>query len=37
VFLTRAYIEREWLCEFELVKYLEAQDDWQDYVVLRRR
>ena len=37
VFLTRAHIEREWLREFELVAHLEAPDDWQDYVVLRRR
>lgn len=37
VFLTRAHIAREWLHQFELVAYEEAPDDWQDYVVLRRR
>lgn len=37
VFLTREFIEREWLRHFALVAHYPAPDDWQDYVVLRRR
>lgn len=37
VFLTRALIEREWTPHFALVAHYPAPDDWQDYVVLKRR
>lgn len=37
VFLTREFIEREWCQHFALVAHIPAPDDWQDYVVLRRR
>ncbi len=36
-FLTRAFVEREWTREFELVALHEGPDGWQDYAVLRRR
>ncbi|MBM3987491.1 MAG: methyltransferase domain-containing protein [Planctomycetes bacterium] len=37
VFVTRAFIMREWLQHFALVAHYPSPDDWQDYVVLRRR
>lgn len=36
-FITRGYIEKNWLRDFELVALHAAPDGWQDYVVLRRR
>jgi hypothetical protein len=37
VFLTREFIEREWARHFAIASHTPAPDDWQDYVVLRRR
>jgi hypothetical protein len=36
-FIDLCYIREHWLDLFELVHVTEAPDDWQDYVVLRRR
>ena len=36
-FLTEGYIRARWLDLYELVSFHEAPQDWQDYVVLRRR
>ena len=36
-FLTRERVETAWTRRFQLVEHLESPDDWQDYVVLRRR
>jgi SAM-dependent methyltransferase len=36
-FVLEPYVREHWTERFELVSLLEAPDDWQDYVVLRRR
>jgi len=36
-FLTRERIAGAWTRRFQLLEHLEAPDDWQDYVLLRRR
>jgi len=36
-FLTRERIAGAWTRRFQLIEHLEAPDDWQDYVLLRRR
>jgi SAM-dependent methyltransferase len=36
-FLLEAYVRQNWLEDFELVVFHDAPDDWQDFVVLRRR
>lgn len=36
-FLLEDYVRAHWLEEFDLVAFYEAPDDWQDFVVLRRR
>lgn len=36
-FILEPYIRRRWLELFELVSFVEAPDDWQDFVILRRR
>jgi SAM-dependent methyltransferase len=36
-FILEPYVRREWTDLFELVAYHESPDEWQDYVVLKRR
>lgn len=36
-FILPSYVEKNWLDLFDLVAIHEAPDDWQDYVVLKRR
>jgi len=36
-FILEDYIHRHWLDSFQLVSFEAAPDDWQDFVVLRRR
>lgn len=36
-FILESYVRRHWAEFFEVVAHLEAPEEWQDYVVLRRR
>lgn len=36
-FVLESYVREHWLDSFELVAHRDAPDDWQDYVVLRRK
>jgi SAM-dependent methyltransferase len=36
-FIYEGYVRAHWLDLFELIGWREAPDDWQDYVILRRR
>ena len=36
-FILEPYIQQNWLASFDLVALYEAPDEWQDYVILKRR